>query len=191
MAADPLPWSRRPPRSPVAAVLRGFVPAVRDEDVLAWFLDGDGQQTRFPAIVATEQTGSRRVYFAGMPTVGSYALPERAFAVPNPAPRVFRNAAEWAAGRPAVLRLEGFPPLTAYRRARPEDSWADPRLRPGFWRSPATRHFRRCGAGQGRPRFHHANQDPCRHPGRRVRLPICGRSARGVQCGKGGTNLRR
>ena len=31
---------------------------------------------------------------------------------------------------------------------RPEDFRADLRLQPGFWRLPATRRFRRCGAGR-------------------------------------------
>ena len=96
------------------------VAAPGDARVIAEFCDDSGATRGAPAIMTFDRYGGRVVYLAGFPTRTSQNTTFRTW-VRNLAHQLVARLAEWAAGTPCPLRVEGWPPSTPLGRVRPID----------------------------------------------------------------------
>ena len=92
-----------------------------DAQVLAEFCDESGTSTGRPAIMFFDRFGGRVVYLAGFPTRTSQNTAYRTW-VRNLAHQLVARLAEWAAGEPSPVRVDGWPPLTPLGEVRPIDA---------------------------------------------------------------------
>ena len=90
-----------------------------DADVLACFTDDNGNPTDRPAVVSVNR-GGNVIFFAGFPSRQTIN-PKLGSEVRNTAHHWFAALVDQAAGAPAPLRVENWPPSVPIQELRPTD----------------------------------------------------------------------